>query len=201
MVRTARGESNAGKHYSRRVSAPRLPVGAPRRHATGRDLVVPRQVRGWRGILAGEQRPLPAWRELASDVFDCREFAEFTDEPRGVYRVAVFEQKRLTGCLFLGPAEGEPQWDAVKTLFEIDVLSEAQRRAVLSGRSTDALPANGPLVCACFGVGLNLIRTALEQGASSVTDIGAALRAGTNCGSCLPELKKIVNESRVAQTV
>ena len=153
------------------------------------------------GYLLASNAPLPAWRELASDVFDCREFAEFTDEPRGVYRVAVFEQKRLTGCLFLGPAEGEPQWDAVKTLFEIDVLSEAQRRAVLSGRSTDALPANGPLVCACFGVSLNLIRTALEQGASSVTDIGAALRAGTNCGSCLPELKKIVNESRVAQTV
>jgi NAD(P)H-nitrite reductase large subunit len=27
-------------------------------------------------------------------------------------------------------------------------------------------------------------------------DIGTALRAGTNCGSCRPELKKIVNHGR-----
>jgi len=32
-----------------------------------------------------------------------------------------------------------------------------------------------------------------------VDDIGTALRAGTNCGSCLPELKKIVNHGRLAQ--
>ena len=153
------------------------------------------------GYLLASDAPLPAWRELASDVFGCTEFAEFTDEPLGIYRVAIFDQNRLNGCLFLGPADGEPQWDAVKKLFETDALSEAQRRAVLSGRSADALPANGPLVCACFGVGLNLIRTALDQGASSVADIGATLRAGTNCGSCLPELKKIVNDGRIAQTV
>jgi assimilatory nitrate reductase catalytic subunit len=36
--------------------------------------------------------------------------------------------------------------------------------------------------------------------AANVEDIGRALKAGTNCGSCLPELKRIVNE-RVAATV
>ena len=153
------------------------------------------------GYLLASDALLPTWRERAAGMFGCTEFAEFTDEPRGIYRMAVFDQDRLDGCLFLGPADGEPQWDAVKKLFEADALSEAQRRAVLSGRSTDFLPATGPLVCACFGVGLNLIRTALEGGASSVADIGTALRAGTNCGSCLPELKKIVNDGRVAQTV
>jgi bacterioferritin-associated ferredoxin len=36
-------------------------------------------------------------------------------------------------------------------------------------------------------------RGALQSGkATSVEGIGAALRAGTNCGSCLPELKRIV---------
>jgi assimilatory nitrate reductase catalytic subunit len=42
-------------------------------------------------------------------------------------------------------------------------------------------------------VGLATIRGALQSGkATSVEGIGAALRAGTNCGSCLPELKRIV---------
>ena len=87
-----------------------------------------------------------------------------------------------------------------ESLFEAERLSEVQRRAVLSGKSTEGLADLGPVVCACFGVGLNEIRAAIEGGgAKNVDDIGAALRAGTNCGSCLPELKKIVDRGRVAQ--
>ncbi|MBV8421879.1 MAG: (2Fe-2S)-binding protein, partial [Hyphomicrobiales bacterium] len=37
---------------------------------------------------------------------------------------------------------------------------------------------------------------AIETGAAaSVAGIGEALRAGTNCGSCLPELKRIVADA------
>ena len=51
------------------------------------------------------------------------------------------------------------------------------------------------MICACFGVGLNVIREAIaSNGATDVEAIGKALRAGTNCGSCLPELKRIVHE-------
>ena len=47
-----------------------------------------------------------------------------------------------------------------------------------------------------------LSASALASGAAaSVEEIGVALRAGTNCGSCLPELKRIVNYERVTQTV
>ena len=52
---------------------------------------------------------------------------------------------------------------------------------------------NGPIVCTCFGVGLTTIREVLaSRAATSVEQIGEILRAGTNCGSCLPELKKVV---------
>ena len=51
----------------------------------------------------------------------------------------------------------------------------------------------GPVICACHGVGLNTIRDALSTGAATdVASLGEQLRCGTNCGSCLPELKKIV---------
>ena len=76
-----------------------------------------------------------------------------------------------------------------------------ERRAVLSGKSTNGIANPGSLICACFGVGLNAIRAALASGtAASVEEIGIALRAGTNCGSCLPELKRIVAHERIAQT-
>jgi assimilatory nitrate reductase catalytic subunit len=49
------------------------------------------------------------------------------------------------------------------------------------------------VICACFGVGLNVIRRAIvSEALTSAEEIGKALRAGTNCGSCLPELRKIV---------
>src|SRR5262249_57134351 len=49
---------------------------------------------------------------------------------------------------------------------------------------------------ACFSVGLATIHAAIEAGAvANVEGIGEALRAGTNCGSCLPELKRIVAEA------
>ncbi|MFZ3335785.1 MAG: (2Fe-2S)-binding protein [Xanthobacteraceae bacterium] len=43
-------------------------------------------------------------------------------------------------------------------------------------------------------VGLQSLHDAIAQKRlTSVAEIGAALRAGTNCGSCIPELKAILN--------
>ncbi len=159
---------------------------------------------GW--LLASNEMP-EAWREHAKDMFGAdAEIAEYVDGLRGSYRMAAFVDGRLTGALFIGPAEAAPQWDTVKALFEAESVGDAQRRAVLSGKSTDGMADPGPVICACFGVGLNTIRAALDSGAAAnVDEIGKALRAGTNCGSCLPELKKIVSQKvgdneRVAQT-
>ena len=164
-------------------------------------------INGGEGVLLATNDAPSLWRARAAAMFGGdAEIAEYVDEPRGSYRMAAFVDGRLAGCLFIGPAETAPQWDAVKLLFESEHMGEAQRRAVLSGKSTDGLADPGPVICACFGVGLHVIRTALADGvASNVEEIGKALRAGTNCGSCLPELKRIVAQGaehgRIAQTV
>ena len=151
-------------------------------------------------MLASNDEPV-AWRARAAALLGADELAEYLDEPRGIYRVAAFVEGRLVGCLFLARTEAAPQWDTVKAAFESEALGELERRAVLSGKSTHGVTDPGPLICACFGVGLNVIRSALASGAAaSVEEIGVALRAGTNCGSCLPELKRIVSHDRVAQT-
>jgi assimilatory nitrate reductase catalytic subunit len=55
-----------------------------------------------------------------------------------------------------------------------------------------------PIVCACFQVGLDTVRKAVSCGAvKTVADIGQTLRAGTNCGSCLPELKRIIVDEHI----
>ncbi|MFC0239996.1 molybdopterin-dependent oxidoreductase [Rhodopseudomonas telluris] len=159
-------------------------------------------VRGGTAALFASNAPAAEWRTHAAELFgDDVELAEYLDEPRQSFRAAAFQDGKLVGCLFVGPAEAPPQWDAVKALFEAEALETQQRRAVLSGRSTDGLADAGPIVCACFGVGLHTIRDALESGAAvSVEAIGQSLRAGTNCGSCLPELRKIVAGAKVSET-
>jgi assimilatory nitrate reductase catalytic subunit len=135
------------------------------------------------------------WREQVHDLMNSGELAEFIDLARATYRAASFRDGKLEGCLFIGPADAAPQWDAVKALFEPETVTELQRRTVLSGRATGDLRGTGPIVCACFGVGLTVIRDAIaSKHATDVESIGQALRAGTNCGSCLPELKRIVHD-------
>jgi assimilatory nitrate reductase catalytic subunit len=153
------------------------------------------------GLLIASNDDAAVWRGRAATVFGEAELAEFLDEPRGIYRVAAFVAGRLIGCLFIGGAEAAPHWDAAKALFESEALDDRQRRTVLSGKSIDGIADPGPLICACFGVGLNTIRASIASGeAASVDDIGQALRAGTNCGSCLPEIKRIMGHERLAQT-
>ena len=83
----------------------------------------------------------------------------------------------------------------VKSLFAADALSNDQRRMLLSGKSADGLASAGPIVCACFGVGRNTICDAIAAGARSAAEIGARLKAGTNCGSCIPELKRLIAQT------
>jgi assimilatory nitrate reductase catalytic subunit len=54
-------------------------------------------------------------------------------------------------------------------------------------------------VCACFQVRINtLVEAIAAQGLDSPQAIGAALRAGTNCGSCVPELRQILASVKTA---
>ncbi|MFN7093489.1 MAG: bacterioferritin-associated ferredoxin, partial [Allorhizobium sp.] len=42
-------------------------------------------------------------------------------------------------------------------------------------------------------VGVNDIRRAIDHGCRSVEAVGDALAAGTNCGSCRPEIRRILD--------
>ncbi|WP_424034214.1 (2Fe-2S)-binding protein [Methylocella sp.] len=47
-------------------------------------------------------------------------------------------------------------------------------------------------MCSCFSVSEAAIRSAIRtKKLTSPAEIATVLRAGTNCGSCVPELKKL----------
>ena len=156
-------------------------------------------VAGGFGLLFATNEPPAVWRELAPRLMpEGAELAEYADQSRGVIRIAAFQVGRFDGAIFVGPGPTPPQWDAVRSLFETGALTERERRMLLSGRSGEGMVEVGPIICACFGVGLAAIRETIAAGAESVGDVGRALRAGTNCGSCVPELRAIIERTAQA---
>ena len=63
-------------------------------------------------------------------------------------------------------------------------------RSGLSGRGGSI--DDSPLVCTCFEVRQAAIITAIAAGATDSPALGKALRCGTNCGSCKPELNRLL---------
>ena len=158
-------------------------------------------VGGGAGVLFATNEPPAVWHDLVRRLMPAdAELAAYSDRPRGVARFGVFRGDRFDGCLFVGPAHRPPQWEAARSLFEAGAAAAPARRIVFARRGVDPMTDAGPMICACFGVRLAAIRDVISAGsATSVADIGLRLRAGTNCGSCLPELRDIVE--RVAQGV
>ena len=199
----ARGQGDAGRDRAGRLRVARLCADA-RRRSRCRPAPGGRASRSRAGS-AICWRPMTPRRDLAADRprlcwasgVELVEFAEYIDVPRGLYRVAAF----VAGPARRLPVHRAGRGGAAMGRRQGDVRGRRrsrppQRRMVLSGESADGLPDAGPVICSCFGVGLNVIRGALRSGAAAnVEEIGKALRAGTNCGSCLPELKRIVQGS------
>ena len=49
-------------------------------------------------------------------------------------------------------------------------------------------------VCSCFEVSQSQIHQSLAAGVTTIEGLGSALKCGTNCGSCVPELKRLIDE-------
>jgi assimilatory nitrate reductase catalytic subunit len=155
-------------------------------------------VNGGHGYLLADNADMAGWQSWLKSV-SSDDLAEYKDFGGGVYRAASFDGGRIETCLFIGPARDAGDWNVVKQLFAAGALDPDQRRMLLSGKSIDGLATTGPIVCACFGVGRTTICDVIAAGAHSAADIGAKLKAGTNCGSCIPELKRLIAQTGASE--
>ncbi|MDP2213452.1 nitrate reductase [Phenylobacterium sp.] len=118
------------------------------------------------------------------------------DAQGGRLREAFVQGDRLASVLFMTVETGRlPPRDWLAALFPKDQLSEADRAALLIGFAPGVAVETGPLVCACRGVRRPRIEAAIAQGASSLDAVGAATGAGTQCGSCRPEIARMLPAS------
>ena len=136
---------------------------------------------------------LSAW---ARSFLPAGERIEVEDTRIGLYRCAVLNDGCLDAVVFIGPSPKLPGHEWLQTQFAREGIPASERRMLLAGRSIDGASDQGPIVCVCFQVGEKRITSAIEAGAHSVEAIGKKLGAGTNCGSCVPELKRMASAQR-----
>ncbi|MDQ0512113.1 nitrate reductase [Ancylobacter amanitiformis] len=151
---------------------------------------------GGAGYLTATDLGPEEWKRHTAKILLTSDYAEYVDAPGGVYRAAAFDEAgALTGAVFLSPSGAPASWDGLKALLAARTLSSVGRRNLLSGRGEGQITPRGPLVCACFAVSAPQIEQALaSESGADVARLGQLLRAGTNCGSCVPELKKLIRQ-------
>ena len=139
----------------------------------------------------------------------------YVDKKRGQRRTAkltrVDHQAVLTGFLLAGDTRAEA-W--IKTVLEGELPAQTYGRLLLSPGSKPpvAVQARGKLVCTCLNVTDTAINAYLQDRAQTGThqllttddarlaSLQSALKCGTNCASCVPELKRMVRSARSTPT-
>jgi assimilatory nitrate reductase catalytic subunit len=126
--------------------------------------------------------------------------AVYADPARGLFRYASFVDGALDACLFVArDPKNLPDRAAAIMMFG-EPAPQDNRARVLAGVSLAGIASPGPTVCACFAVGRATIVEAIAAAKlTSAAEIGTALRAGTNCGSCLPELAAILRGAEMTR--
>jgi len=155
---------------------------------------------GWEPLPSG--RGTENWIAAMLGVPDDAELVIYADPGRGAFRYVSLVDNRLGACLFLARSIAAlPSRDRLAALLGSEIPAENRLRLLSGALTFDTGTPNlafcGRTVCACFSVGIDTIRDAItDRRLTTVAAIGSTLRAGTNCGSCIPELRAILDETR-----
>ncbi|MEC8058207.1 MAG: molybdopterin-dependent oxidoreductase, partial [Pseudomonadota bacterium] len=124
---------------------------------------------------------------------DETEWLSLEDRSSQLSHSVILQDGILIASLYIAPADLLPDRDWVAGLFKRERLSALHRKALLAGTPISATNSDGPLVCSCFKVGKNKIIEAIKtQNITHEKQVTACLKAGGNCGSCLPEIRGLI---------
>ncbi|MBL4711360.1 MAG: molybdopterin-dependent oxidoreductase, partial [Gammaproteobacteria bacterium] len=155
----------------------------------------------WRYELAGHESP-ENWATHAKTILHFHEgeqWTEFYDKSDGHYRAARFIDGHLDSVIFIDSSILLPPRDWLISLFQKETISAKERMCILRGTPPPDVEDVGKIICACFNVGEKTINKAIvEHGAKTAEAVGENCQAGTNCGSCRPEISELINKYQVA---
>ena len=160
-----------------------------------------RESESLRYALAGREKPADWGATVRQWLGEEGNWIELEDTRNDGYRAARIKDGRVDAIVVIARETGALPHSWLNEQFALEAADDGLRRTILSGRPATPVKDAGRQVCACFNVGLNTIIEAIqEQELASVEGIGSALRAGTNCGSCKPELAVILQDLRKSKS-
>ena len=159
--------------------------------------------------LAATTAPPPEWVSAIETLFglgpERKDALRYEDRRQGQRRamglVRQGDDTRLQAFVLAGDIRAEA-W--IKALLQQRLPAQAYGRLLLSPRAQApvALAPCGRQVCTCFNVSQTAIVDVLAHSPGGAAQRLAALqdrlKCGTQCGSCVPELKRLVQSSAVA---
>jgi len=147
---------------------------------------------GWKPLRPADA--LSDWGARLCGADADEERVEFLDAARSAYRLGIIRAGRLHACLFIARSKTAlPDKDFLADLFTATTLPK-MRTDILRGGAAGA--PRGRTICVCHNVSETTITSLIKsQNLTSVAAIGAACKAGTNCGSCKGELAQLLTQT------
>jgi assimilatory nitrate reductase catalytic subunit len=122
----------------------------------------------------------------------------YDDARRNISRRVRVEEGRLTGVRLAGDLAAE-SWIRDFFLSGASVIEMRQRLLAGSANAPEGFKARGKVVCNCFNVSEREIvefcasaNNVSLSAANKLAALQAEKKCGTNCGSCLPELRTLI---------
>jgi assimilatory nitrate reductase catalytic subunit len=151
---------------------------------------------GWRIELAGK-REAEDWEAFAQVLIGAdkasAEVVRTQDARRGARRWLFTQEGRPSGLLFIAREPVTVPRDFLCAEFEKAEACNA--RGLLAGRPKGGLADRGQTICVCHGVGAKEIEAAIAlHGAADPEAVGRLTKAGTGCGSCRSEIRRMLKD-------
>lgn len=113
-----------------------------------------------------------------------------SDVQRQYYLKCVVHKDRLVGCILLGDTSRFAEYlDLIETGMELDEMRDELLRP-----GSDSASVEGNLVCSCNRIGDETILNHITAGVCELDQLCEKSKAGTGCGSCRPEVAKLLQQ-------
>lgn len=108
------------------------------------------------------------------------------------------DSESLAMLVWISTRLPEVKLDWFEHVFNQSRVAETDYMSLLRFEPSDEFK-QGRLVCSCFSVRENTIKSAIKEGCMSVEQLGQKLQCGTNCGSCKSELSALITDTKREQ--
>ncbi len=137
---------------------------------------------------------------------DSPDVLRYADRKRGQRRAVRMARSHTDTTLEAVALAGDTRAEAwIRTLLQEQLSAQAYGRLLLLPGATAplAVRSRGKAVCSCFNVTEPEINGHLADAAGTdderLASLQTTLQCGTNCGSCVPELKRLVRAATTAE--